>query len=94
MDNAPIHKNADIRKYNEQRGYDCVYLPVYSPELNPIEQFWSICKSKFKREGLLQEEILSSRIGDTCNMIILSDLQGFYIYLAARFEGCLNCRSM
>lgn len=77
MDNAPIHKNADIRKYIEQRGYGCVYLPAYSPELNPIEQFWSVCKSKIKREELLQEETLSSRIGDACNTILLSDLQGF-----------------
>ncbi|KAG0841955.1 hypothetical protein G6F17_009019 [Rhizopus arrhizus] len=62
MDNAPIHKNADIEKEINRRGYGCVYLPPYSPELNPIEQFWSVCKSKMKREELLQEETLSSRI--------------------------------
>lgn len=46
MYNAPIHINEDIRKYVESRGYGCVYLPPYSPELNPIEQFWSVVKSK------------------------------------------------
>ncbi|EIE85052.1 hypothetical protein RO3G_09762 [Rhizopus delemar RA 99-880] len=45
MDNAPIHKIADIRKYIEQRGYSYVYLPAYSPELNPIEQFCLVCKN-------------------------------------------------
>ncbi|KAG0938412.1 hypothetical protein G6F57_006859 [Rhizopus arrhizus] len=60
MDNAPIHKHADIRSYIESRGYGCVYLPPYSPELNPIEQFWSVCKSKLKREALLEEETLTS----------------------------------
>ncbi|CEJ05609.1 hypothetical protein RMCBS344292_19547 [Rhizopus microsporus] len=39
MDNAPIHTHENIRKYIEYRGYKCVYLPTYSPELNPIEQF-------------------------------------------------------
>ena len=39
MDNAPIHTSVDIAKYVESRGYRCVYLPSYSPELNPIEQF-------------------------------------------------------
>jgi hypothetical protein len=29
MDNVPIHKNVDIRKYIESRGYFCVYLPPY-----------------------------------------------------------------
>ncbi|KAG1142638.1 hypothetical protein G6F38_007600 [Rhizopus arrhizus] len=62
MDNAPNHKNADIEKEINRRGYGCVYLPPYSPELNPIEQFWSVCKSRMKREELLQEEALSSRI--------------------------------
>ncbi|KAG1217517.1 hypothetical protein G6F35_009088 [Rhizopus arrhizus] len=60
MDNAPIHKHADIRSYIESRGYGCVYLPPYSPELNRIEQFWSVCKSKLKREALLEEETLTS----------------------------------
>ncbi|KAL1932186.1 hypothetical protein VTP01DRAFT_9242 [Rhizomucor pusillus] len=39
MDNAPIHTSEDIAKYVESRGYRCAYLPSYSPELNPIEQF-------------------------------------------------------
>ncbi|KAG1173005.1 hypothetical protein G6F70_006988 [Rhizopus microsporus] len=57
-------------KYIEQRDYGCVYLPAYSPELNPIEQLWSVYKSKLKREELLEEETLSSRIGDACNKIL------------------------
>lgn len=54
MDNAPIHKNIDIEKEINRRGYGCIYLPPYSSELNPIEQFWSVCKSKMKRQELLQ----------------------------------------
>ncbi|KAI8645759.1 DDE superfamily endonuclease-domain-containing protein [Parasitella parasitica] len=48
MDNAPIHKHEDIQKYIEDRGYRCLYLPSYSSELNPIEQFWSVAKMTFK----------------------------------------------
>ena len=84
MDNAPIHKNADIRKYIEQRGYSYVYLPAYSPELSPIKQFWTVCKSKLKRKELLQEETLSSRSEDAYSTILLSDLQELYRYSAAR----------
>jgi hypothetical protein len=39
MDNAPIHMNKDIQDYIESCAYRCAYLPPYSPELNPIEQF-------------------------------------------------------
>lgn len=90
MDNAPIHTHLDIQKYIEQRGYGCIYLPPYSPELNPIEQFWSVCKSKLKRERLLKEETLSSRIAEACNNIYLSDLQGFCRYSVSKFQDCLE----
>ncbi|KAG2226244.1 hypothetical protein INT45_005916 [Circinella minor] len=46
MDNAPIHVPEIIDPIIMQRGYTPVYLPPYSPELNPIEQFWSIIKAK------------------------------------------------
>jgi transposase len=37
MDNALIQIHGDIKANFEQRGYDCAYLLLYSPELNPIE---------------------------------------------------------
>lgn len=90
MDNCPIHNHGDIRKYIEAHGYGCVYLPPYSPELNPIEQFWSVCKSKVKREALLEEETFSSKIREACNKILISDLQGFCRSSVDKFEVCLN----
>lgn len=77
MDNAPIHTSKDIAKYIEFRGYRCAYLPSYSPELNPIEQFWSVAKSKVKRHRFLQQETLSNRIRDACNSVKLGDFHGF-----------------
>ncbi|EIE83399.1 hypothetical protein RO3G_08104 [Rhizopus delemar RA 99-880] len=40
MDNAPIHHHDAVDPIILQRGYIPVYLPPYSPELNPIEMFW------------------------------------------------------
>ncbi|KAG0857857.1 hypothetical protein G6F26_001914 [Rhizopus arrhizus] len=40
-----------------------MYLPPYSPELNPIEQFWASVKGK-----MTKEETLSSRIGDALSL--------------------------
>ena len=90
MDNAPIHTNKDIQTYIEKRGYGCIYLPPYSPELNPIEQFWSVCKSKLKRVKLLDEETLTMRIRDACNNVLISDLQGFCRYSTKKFDDCLD----
>jgi transposase len=62
MDNVPIHKQNDIRKYVESHGYRCVYFSSYSPQLNLIEQFWPVSKSKVKRELLLEKGTTTSRI--------------------------------
>ncbi|KAK4520995.1 Ras- protein ypt3 [Mucor velutinosus] len=89
MDNAPIHTAKDIERYIIQRGYRCVYLPPYSPELNPIEQFWHVVKSKLKRERLLKTETLSTRITDACNDVLYSDLEDSARYSVKKFDVCL-----
>ncbi|KAG1383416.1 hypothetical protein G6F60_001870 [Rhizopus arrhizus] len=86
MDNAPIHSSTDIGKYIHSRGYKSVYLPPYSPELNPIEQFWSVVKSKFKRNKFLEKETLMTRISEACDSLYLSDFKGFVSHSAKCFE--------
>ncbi|KAG1283946.1 hypothetical protein G6F66_010795 [Rhizopus arrhizus] len=76
MDNAPIHTSDNIAKYVESRGYRCAYLPPYSPELNPIEQFWSVVKSKVKRNKFLEKETLMTRISEASSSLKLSNFKG------------------
>ena len=39
MDNAPIHTPTKVCDLVESRGYKCLYLPPYSPFLNPLKNF-------------------------------------------------------
>jgi hypothetical protein len=39
MDNAPIDTPSKLRGFIDSRGYQCLFLPPYSPFLNPIEEF-------------------------------------------------------
>jgi transposase len=50
MDNLSAHKVAGIRETIESSGADLLYLPPYSPDLNPIEKAWSKFK-KFLRDA-------------------------------------------
>ncbi|KAG1136864.1 hypothetical protein G6F37_011659 [Rhizopus arrhizus] len=75
MDNAPIHVPAMIDPLIEKRSYVPVYLPPYSPELNPIEDFWAIVKSKVKRYALKDTETLTSRIIEYYEEVPLQHLQ-------------------
>lgn len=49
MDNATFHKRHDIQKAFTDNGFILEYLPPYSPQLNPIEQFWAYIKSVRKK---------------------------------------------
>lgn len=75
MDNAPINVPSVTNPSITKRGYVPVYLPSYSPELNPIEQFWSAVKSKVKRHLLKDTETLTKRIIEGCEAFPLEHLQ-------------------
>jgi transposase len=49
MDNLPGHKVAGIRQAIEQRGASLLYLPPYSPDLNPIENGFSKLKALIRK---------------------------------------------
>lgn len=55
-----------------------------------FEQFWSVLKSKLKREKLLEKETISNRIKEACNSVLFSDLQGFCHYSTTKFNNCLE----
>lgn len=48
MDNASFHKSAKTRELIEAVGCRVLFLPPYSPDLNPIEQFWANMKRWIK----------------------------------------------
>lgn len=49
MDNAAFHKSKKTTELIESVGCKVLFLPPYSPELNPIEQFWANMKNRFKK---------------------------------------------
>jgi len=48
MDNAKFHQGEMVRELIEQAGASLIYLPPYSPEFSPIENFWSKVKAILK----------------------------------------------
>lgn len=49
MDNARFHKSDTTRTIIEHHGHSLLFLPAYSPDLNPIEKYWAVMKSKIKK---------------------------------------------
>ncbi len=50
MDHAAFHKSQKTRELIESVGCKLIFLPPYSPELNPIEKFWANMKRWIKQE--------------------------------------------
>ena len=48
MDNLSAHKVASVRQSIEAAGASLLYLPPYSPDLNPIEKCWSKIKQMLR----------------------------------------------
>jgi transposase len=67
LDNLSAHRVAGIRELVEERGAQLLYLPPYSPDLNPIEQAWSKFK-QFLRAA-------KARTGEALDQAITAALQ-------------------
>jgi len=63
MDNLGSHKVAGVRDAIEACGATLIYLPAYSPDLNPIEQAFAKLKSLLRKEAARSVEALWSAIG-------------------------------
>ncbi|WP_156623543.1 transposase [Faucicola atlantae] len=48
LDNARFHHGGDLKQIAELYNIELMYLPPYSPELNPIEQLWAVIKQKVR----------------------------------------------
>ncbi|KAG0742553.1 hypothetical protein G6F57_006409 [Rhizopus arrhizus] len=90
MDNAPIHVPSIINPLIEKRGYFPVYLPPYSPELDPIEHFWAILKRKVKRSKFTDAETLTFRVTEASENVPVEHLHNFVQHSVDQFESCLN----
>lgn len=49
MDNASFHKSDKTKELVKQFSCRLLFLPPYSPDLNPIEKFWAVMKAKIKK---------------------------------------------
>ncbi len=63
MDNASFHRKKHLISIAQSYGFNLIFLPPYSPELNPIEHFWSWLKRYLRNilpNSLSLDDALSS----------------------------------
>jgi transposase len=89
MDNLSAHKGARVRKLIEERHCELVYLPPYSPDLNPIEEAFSKMKGILRKVGARSREALIEAMGKALDAITSWDAKGFFEHCGYRSLGQL-----
>ena len=78
MDNCPIHKREEVEDAVEARGASVIFLPAYSPDLNPIENCWSKVKSILRSiKPRTLEELLEALV-QAFSSLTLQDILGWF----------------
>jgi transposase len=58
LDNLPAHKVAGVREVSRATGASLLYLPAFSPDLNPIEQAFAKLKALLRKAAARTREVL------------------------------------
>lgn len=84
MDNASIHKLDDIEAAIEAAGAWVLFLPTYSPDLNPIEHGWSKVKARLRSLKPRSLPDLLDALGAAFASITLPDILGWFHHCGYR----------
>ena len=78
MDNLSVHKIKGVCEAIEECGAKLLYLPPYSPDLNPIEKCWSKIKTYLRKAKSRTYETLSLALKEALQRITAADIKGWF----------------
>ena len=78
MDNLTSHKVKGISDAIIATGAKVVYLPPYSPDLNPIEKMWSKMKAYLRKAKVRVKKLLNNAIAEALACVSVSDILGWF----------------
>ena len=73
MDNLRSHHVSDVKKVFDEADIRFLYLPPYSPDLNPIEKMWSKLKAILRKWKLRSADLLPAAIYNALDLVSVLD---------------------
>jgi transposase len=86
MDNLNTHKMQKVRAAIEAAGATPVYLPTYSPELNPIELWWADLKRHLRKLGVDARVELARAVRRLRASVPLEKIQAWFRHSASHLQ--------
>ena len=74
MDNLSSHHVKGVREAIEGAGAECLYLPPYSPDFNPIEQAFSKLKGLLRQAAARTVESLWQAVAEALEALVLRNV--------------------
>lgn len=87
MDNLGAHRAERVRQLIEGRGCELIYLPPYSPELNPIEEAFAKIKHILRKMCARAKEALIEAMGRALGAVDTEDVRGFFAHCGYRIPA-------
>ncbi len=78
LDRLGAHRTQRVRELIEARGAKLLFLPSYSPDLNPIEEAFSKIKSIVRKVGARTREALVKTIDRALAAVTPEDAAGWF----------------
>jgi transposase len=78
MDNVKFHQVKGVKELIESKGARLIYLPPYSPELNPIEEMWSKIKTILRKISARTIRAFGKSIKVAFESVCGNDLDGWF----------------
>lgn len=78
MDNLRCHKTHEIEKELAKAGVRTLFLPPYSPDLNPIEMMWSKIKALLRKWKANTSNLLNNFIPLAFQAVSINDITGWF----------------
>jgi transposase len=86
MDNLGAHRPKKIRELIEARGAELVFVPSYSPDLNPIEEAFSKIKNILRKLGGRTHEALLKAMEEALSKVTPADAAGWFNHCGYQVE--------
>lgn len=79
-DNLPAHKSSIADSLIEAAGARVIFLPPYSPDLNPIELCWSKVKTALRAAKARTFDSLVDAVADALRSVSLADIESWFAH--------------
>jgi transposase len=78
LDGLGAHRTERVRELIEEKGASLLFLPSYSPDLNPIEEAFSKIKNIVRKAAARTREALDEAISEALAAVTLEDVAGWF----------------